>query len=107
MATIADHIDAAIDEMFTHLGEDATYWPLAGASVTVKVIPSRPDEIVGFGETDVHSPTTVFDVRVSEAAAPEKDDTIIYDSVTYAVQGVPQRRDPRRRIWTLNTRPVI
>ena len=106
MTAIGDIIDGSVDDVFETLGEDATYWPLAGASKTVKVMPRRPDEIVGFGETDVHSETAIFDIRVSEAATPEEKDTLIYDGVTYAVQGVPERRDPRRRIWTLNTRPV-
>ena len=105
MTTIGDIIDGTVDDAFNVLGEDATYTPFGGSGVTVKVIPRRPDEIVGLGEIDIQTPTAVFDVRVSEVGSPAAKDTILFDSTTYTVQGTPQRLDPRRRIWTLNTRP--
>ena len=74
--------------------------------MSVRVVVRRPDEIVGFGETRIHTETTVFDVRASEVTDPRPGDRLTLDGVDYVIQGEPQRRDPDRLIWTLDVRPL-
>ena len=98
--TAQDHISAALDAAFTLQGEAATY---AGTAVTV--IPRQPDAVEGLGDTLVQDQSNVFDVRVSEVATPAAGGLLVYNSVTYVVKGLPQTLDPRRLVWTLETRP--
>ncbi len=95
-----------IDACFARLGADAVYTPQGGAGVAVKVIARRPDEVIGAFEASLHTETAVFDVRVSQVAAPEAGDTIAFQGTTYVVQGEPRRDDPDRLIWSLDTRPA-
>ena len=99
---------AAIDDLFDdpNIATDAVYTPAGDDPMTVRVIARRPDEIVGFGDTRIHTPTAVFDVRVSEVPAPGAGDTLEVGGETFVVQGEPERRDPDRLTWTLDTRPV-
>ena len=102
---ITDDIQNAIDAAFEALGESATYTPDGGSPTSVTVIPNRADDDGEvFGETPVHSESALFDVRVSEIANPEEDDTLLFDGTTYVVQGEPVWKDSRRKIWKLNTR---
>jgi hypothetical protein len=82
------------------------YTPAGGEPVSVRVIARRPDTIVGFGETRIHAETTTFEVRVSEVASPRPDDQLTVGGETFIIQGAPERRDPDRLVWTLDTRPV-
>jgi hypothetical protein len=77
-----------------------------GEPVSVRVIARRPDTIVGFGETRIHAETATFEVRASEVASPRPGDELTLGSVTLVVQGEPERRDPDRLVWTLDTRPI-
>ena len=74
--------------------------------MNIRVIAIRPDEIVGFGETRVHAEIALFEVRVSELAQPRPDDLLTIDGADYIIQGEPERRDPHRLVWTLDTRPT-
>ena len=91
---------------FDEFGVDALYSPQGSAAVNIRVIAIRPDEIVGFGETRVHAETALFEVRVSELAQPRPDDLLTIDGADYVIQGEPERRDPHRLVWTLDTRPT-
>ena len=103
---ITDDIQDAIDAAFAEFGEAAIYTPDGDSPTSVTVIPNRADDDEeAFGETRVHSQSALFDVRVSEIAAPAEDDTLLFDGTTYVVQGEPLRKDSRRLVWTLNTRP--
>ena len=95
-----------IDVSFAKLGVDAFYTPEGGAPVAVRVITRRPDQIIGFGETQLHAETTVLDLRVSEVAHPRSGDTVDLGGTTYVVQGKPVRNDPDRLVWTLDVRPA-
>jgi len=99
-------LDAAIDALFSDptIARDVLYVPADGEAVSVRVVVRRPDEIVGFGETRIHTATTVFDVRTSEVADPRPGDRLTLDGVDHAIQGEPERRDPDRLIWTLDVR---
>jgi hypothetical protein len=66
----------------------------------------RPDTLVGFGETRIHTETTTFEVRASEVTSPRPDDQLTVGGETFVVQGEPERRDPARLVWTLDVRPT-
>ena len=48
----------AVDATFADFGIDAVYTPASGEPVSVRVIAKRPDTIMGFGETRIHTETT-------------------------------------------------
>jgi hypothetical protein len=98
---------AAIDTLFAdpHLAQKATYTPADGAPVPVRVIERRPDVVSEFAGGRIASATAVFDLRVSEVAAPRPGDRIELDGEAFLVQGEP-RRDAARLVWTLDTRPA-
>ena len=72
----------------------------------MRVIARRPDAIIGFGETRVHAETATFEVRASEIANPRPGDQLMVGGETFVLQGEPERRDPDRLVWSLDTRPV-
>ena len=43
--------------------------------------------------------------RRREVASPRPDDQPAMDGETFVVQDEPDRRDPDRLVWTLDTRP--
>jgi hypothetical protein len=96
----------AVDVTFAAFGIDATYTPAGGEPVPVRVIARRPDTIVGFGETRIHVETATFELRASEVANPRPDDQFTVGGDTFVIQGEPERRDPDRLVWTLDTRPI-
>jgi hypothetical protein len=96
----------AVDATFAVFGVDAVYTPAGGDPVPVRVIAKRPDTIVGFGETRIHANTATFEVRASEVASPRPDDQFIVHGQTFVIQGEPERRDPDRRVWTVDARPA-
>jgi len=95
-----------LDVTFAEFGIDALYTPQGGIAKDIRVIATRPDEIVGFGNTRVHTETALFEVRASEVAQPNPGDLLTIDGTDYVVQGEPERRDPHRLVWTLDTRPA-
>ncbi|MCW5700084.1 MAG: hypothetical protein KIT00_09600 [Rhodospirillales bacterium] len=99
---------AAIDALFAdpNISMDAVYTAAGdGDPKTVRIIARRPDEIIGLGDTRIRMATAMFDVRVSEVAAPAEDDTLEFGGETFVVQGEPVR-DRDGLIWTLDTRPA-
>jgi hypothetical protein len=72
----------------------------------VRVIATRPDAIVGFGETRIHAETATFELRASEAADPRPGGQLILGAETFILQGEPERRDPDRLVWSLDARPT-
>jgi hypothetical protein len=68
------------------------------------LIARRPDTIVGFGETRIHTETATFEVRASEVPDPRLGDQLTVDGQTFVIQGEPERRDPDRLVWTLDVR---
>jgi hypothetical protein len=98
--------EGAVDATFEAFGIDAEYTPSGGEPVTVRVIARRPDTIVGFGETRIHTETATFEVRASEVRGPRPGDQLTVDGDTFVVQGEPERRDPDRLVWSLGVRPA-
>ena len=97
---------SAVDATFAAFGIDAVYTPAGGDPVGVRVIARRPDAIVGFAETRIHAETATFEVRANDVASPRPDDQLTIGGETFVVQGEPERRDPDRLVWTLDTRPI-
>jgi hypothetical protein len=71
----------------------------------VRVIARRPDTIVGFGDTRIHTETAAFEVRASEVASPRPGDQLALYGETFVVQGEPERRDRDRLVWHVNASP--
>jgi len=96
--------EGAVDATFAAFGIDALYTPAAGEPVPVRVIARRPDAIVGFGETRIHAEAATFELRASEVVNPRPDDQLTVDGQTFVIQSEPERRDPDRLVWSLDTR---
>jgi hypothetical protein len=96
----------AVDATFAAFGIDASYTPAGGEPVPVRVITRRPDTIVGFGETRIHAETATFELRASEVASPRPLDHLTVGGETFVVQGEPERRDPDRLVWILDSKVV-
>jgi hypothetical protein len=94
----------AVDATFAAFGIVATYTPAGGDPVAVRVIARRPDTIVGFGETRIYAETATFELRAKEVANPRPGDQFTVGGETFVVQGEPERRDPDRLVWSLDTR---
>ena len=96
----------AVDATFAAFAIDAVYTPVGGEPVSVRVIARRPDTIVGFGDTRIHTETATFELRATEVASPRPDDQLTVGGEAFVVQGEPERRDPDRFVWTLDVRPA-
>jgi hypothetical protein len=96
----------AVDATFAAFGIDSLYTPAGGEPMSVRVIARRPDTIVGFGETWIHTETATFEVRASDVANPRPGDQITVGIEMFVVQGEPERRDPDRLVWFLDVRPT-
>jgi hypothetical protein len=96
----------AVDATFAAFGIDASYRAAGGEPVPVRVIARRPDTIVGFGETRIHTETATFELRASEVATPRPSDQLDVGDDTFIIQGEPERRDPDQLVWTPDVRPA-
>ena len=96
----------AVRATFAAFGIEAVYTPAGGEPLSVRVIARRPDTIVGFGETRIHTETATFELRASEVANPRPDDQLTVAGDTFVIQGEPERRDLDRLVWTVDVRPT-
>jgi hypothetical protein len=95
----------AVDATFAAFGIDAVYMPAGGEPVSVRVIARRPDTIVGFGETRIHTETAILEVRANKVGNPRPDDQFTVGGETFVIQGEPERGDPDRLVWVVDVRP--
>ena len=95
---------SAVDATLAAFGIDATYTPAGGEPMLVRVIARRPDTIVGFDETRIHTETATFELRVNEVASARPGDQLTVGGETYVIQGEPERRDADRLVWSLDIR---
>jgi hypothetical protein len=96
-----------IDQLFTDpvLSKPATYLAVGtSASLPVRVIAKQPDTVVDFGGGQFHTPTMLFDVRVSEVPEPAVGDQITLGTHIYNVQSEP-KLDREGLVWTLDVCP--
>ena len=66
-------VGAAVDVLFgdPNLARDAIYRDQGtGDPVAIRVIARRPDQVFDFGNTRIHTETSLFDVRVFEVPSP-------------------------------------
>ena len=98
---------SAIAALFAdaNISRDGVYTAEGGTPTLVRVIPRRPDEVTGFGETRIWSETTRIDLRVTDAETPRPGERIEIDGEAFLIQGEPVR-DRERLIWTVDLRPV-
>jgi hypothetical protein len=85
-------------------GSMPTYTPAGGGPISVRVIARRPDTIVGFGDTRIHTESATFELRASEVAGPRPHDQLTVGGETFVIQGEPERRDPDRLVWSVDVR---
>lgn len=98
-------IAAAFETLFAdpNMARDATFTPTGGVAVPVRVALRRPDRVSDFGETRLHTETTVVDIRVADAPTLASGDAFEIAGESYVVQGEPLR-DAERLIWTAELR---
>ncbi|QFS83986.1 hypothetical protein [Roseivivax sp. THAF197b] len=97
-----DDFTRAVDAAFEHHGIDGTFDP-DGEARAVRLLPTRPDDIVQVGSLDLQSSTALFEIRVSEATGLGKGSILAVGSERFRVQAPPRARDPRRIKYLLNT----
>lgn len=102
---MGDAFKQAIDTLFSdpRLGWDAVYISEGSDPREVRVFWHRPDDVIGFADTRLHTTTAIFDVRITEVAAPQAGDTLVIQGETFVIQGTP-KRDDGRLIWTCEAR---
>lgn len=96
--------DAMIAALFADptLTKAAEYLPQGSpGGIAVRVMARQPDALTGFGEGQLHTATTLFDVRTAEVPQPAIGDGLTVDGKTYIIQSEPTA-DRERLIWTLN-----
>jgi hypothetical protein len=106
--TYADLAAAAVDTAFETFGIAASYYSRAGtqpetfaAVAAVTLIPTTNDATLGaFAGSNLVTDQNLFEVRVSEVAAPKEQDRVVISGVTYRIKGKPHRRDRRGLKWT-------
>jgi hypothetical protein len=104
---MTDVLAAAVDDLFADpiLARPALWRPGGtGDGVPVRVIARRPDQVVDFSGARIATATTLFDIRVTEAADLAEGDTLEVDGEVLVVQGVPLR-DAARLVWMVEARP--
>ena len=74
--------------------------------MSVRIVAGRPDTIVGFGETRIHTETATFELRASEVAEPHPGDLVTIGGESFLLQGEPIRHDPDRLVWSVDVRLV-
>ena len=90
-----------------HMAEPATYKAQgAGAGVTVRVVHTRPDLMLDYGDTRVVAGSTMINVLRTAVAAPAKDDTFTLGPDVYRVVADPAATDPKGLEWKCEVRPV-
>lgn len=72
-----DPFQIALDAIFTAPGSSAaTYFPVDGDPVPIRLILSRPDEVANFRGSSVVQATYQLSIRRSEVPAPQSGDFV-------------------------------
>lgn len=101
-----------VDSAFATFGRAATFEAQMAASpetfatgVAVTLIPTTRDrEIGGFSSTSILADEALFEVRLTEVAAPKRQDRITVDGVKYRIHSDPLRRDRFGLVWRIGLR---
>ncbi|MCM1323386.1 MAG: hypothetical protein NC218_04430 [Acetobacter sp.] len=84
----------AVDSLFKRLGKIARY-----KNQSIRIILTEPDEVVGIGFVNTHSPTHRGRIRVSDAPELKVGDKIETEDETFAVYSEPVL-DIHRLVWS-------
>lgn len=85
-----------------HLAKSAAYLSKGSAEPkSVRVMTKQPDTLTNYGDAQLHSSTSLFDIQAAEIAQPEIGDELTVEGVTYQVQSEPMA-DRERLVWTLD-----
>jgi hypothetical protein len=84
----------ATDSLFNQMGKPATY-----KNKTIRIILIEPDEIVGVGFVNTHSPSHRGRIRISDAPELKIGDKIDTDDETLAVHSEPVK-DIHKLVWS-------
>lgn len=98
----------AVDDLFNdpNMGHDALYFAAGqGAGRPVRVVKRLPDRIGNFTEGRFVAESVLIDVRLSEVAHLQRDDTFQIAGVTYQVRSDPVR-DTMRLVWAAEAREI-
>lgn len=95
--------DTAMQVLFadTNLAIDATFIPTLGANKEVRVVTRAPDLYQNIGQSVIHTPSFVLEVRVIDCPTIIEGDIFLIDKIKYVVQGAP-RRDSERLTWQVD-----
>lgn len=74
----------ATDSLFNRMGQPAMY-----KDKTIRIILTEPDEIVGVGFVNTHSPSHRAKIRISDAPNLKIGDKIDTDDETLAIHSEP------------------
>jgi hypothetical protein len=91
---------AMIDGCFRTFGQDATYQPVGGGTLAVRIIMGQAAEVSGLFDAGIVAPAHVADVRIAEVLSPQTGDLLIVDGSTYIVRQMHQ--DVERLVWRLD-----
>lgn len=93
-----------VDAAFRHVGRDATYTPVGGVGVSLRVVVGPKDMPGDFGfETRARVDRITIDVRRADVAAPKENDRLDLDGKSYSVQSLELDRE--QLVWRLDVRP--
>ncbi|MBB4154174.1 hypothetical protein GGQ80_002084 [Sphingomonas jinjuensis] len=98
----------ALDAIFNGPGSEAAeYRPANGDPVKpgVRVIRSRPDQAIGFGQGQVIADTNTIDVRMSDVPEPAVDDIFALGERLFRVNADPLS-DVEELTWQTSCEPV-
>jgi hypothetical protein len=87
-------IVSAVNSLFKQLGTPAIY-----KNSTIRIILTAPDEIVGVGFVQAHSPSHQARIRIAETPNLKVGDKIMTESETLVVHSEPIK-DIHRLIWS-------
>jgi hypothetical protein len=88
------------------LSKPAIYQPQGSAeTLLIRVMTKQPDVLTGFGDGQIHTATSLFDVQAKDVAQPAVGDQLTVGDIAYVVQSEPVA-DRERLIWTLNVKPA-
>ena len=107
-AVLSTPAQLVLDALFeSDWAEDATFLPAAGGAVPVRILRKQPDTATDLAGEPVVTETNLFELRVSEVAAPLAGDGIQAPPATgtvYVIDAEPRRLDPYKLVWTLDMR---
>lgn len=89
-----DPMKMAVDSLFNQMGKPATY-----KNKAIRIILTEPDEIVGVGFVNTHSPSHRARIRISDAPELKIGDKIDTDDETLTVHSEPVK-DIHKLIWS-------